>query len=337
LSSTVNAWDARVCAVTQLAQTCTPALLPDSSVFHEATEVKNDHSAANALLQPAPTVAFERVKTTGPMPAICDAAASARARNSPAAPSLEKQCAEQQGIAPSVYSSATETKNDRSAEAALLQSNAPKALGRVTPTTVPGSTGIGTKTVCEMAADARAAQRPTAAALQQRCDAENAAKAAAAASPANAPSGPVMAPNDLVVGRISYLQNGQAVDQVVMGSQVTIACNYFVTTDGRALSFIREWHGSVQTGGQVPQTMDFPGATEFGSHEARVYWTPSVAGSTPVSCVLNQGFENAEANGGNNRANVTADIVSGDEAMPPAGDAAPPAEEDAPPPPADNN
>jgi hypothetical protein len=45
--------------------------------------------------------------------------------------------------------------------------------------------------------------------------------------------------------------------------------------------------------------------------------------------VLNQGFENAEANGGNNRANVTVDVVSGDEAMPPAGD-------DMPPPPADD-
>jgi hypothetical protein len=264
------------------------------------------------------------------MPPICDAAKSARARNSPAAPGLEKQCAAQQGIAPSVYSSATETTNDRSAEAALLQSNAPKALGRVTATTVPGSTGIGTKSMCEMAADARAAQRPTAAALQQRCDAENAAKAAAAAAAqANAPSGPVMTPNDLIVGRISYLQNGQAVDQVVMGSQVTIACNYIVATDARAFSFIREWRGSVQTGGQVPQTMEFPGATEAGSHEARVYWTPSVSGSTPVSCVLNQGFENAEANGGNNRANVTVDVVSGDEAMPPAGD-------DMPPPPADD-
>jgi hypothetical protein len=127
-----------------------------------------------------------------------------------------------------------------------------------------------------------------------------------------------MAPNDLVVGRISYLQNGQAVDQVVMGSQVTIACNYFVTTDGRALSFIREWHGSVQTGGQVPQTMEFPGATEFGSHEARVYWTPAVVGNTPISCVLNQGFENAEADGGNNRANATIEVVSGDEPAPPA-------------------
>jgi hypothetical protein len=116
-----------------------------------------------------------------------------------------------------------------------------------------------------------------------------------------------------------------------MGSQVTVSCNYIVLTDARAFSFIREWRGSVQTGGQVPQTLEFPGATEPGSHEARVYWTPAMAGNTPVSCVLNQGFENAEANGGNNRANATIEVVSGDEPAPP------PAEEDAPPPPADNN
>ncbi len=329
----VPAWDVRVCSTTALTMTCSPAQAPNGA--EQVTEINTDHSAAEAAIlsvQTAPTVAFARVKTTGPMPAICDAAASARARNSPAAPGLERQCAAQQGMATSAYSSATETTNDHSAEAALLQSNAPKALGRVTATTVPGSTGIGTKTFCEMAADARAAQRPTAAALQQRCDAENAAKAAVA-TPAPAPSGrypPVLAPHDLIIGRISFSQDGQAVDQVVMGSQVTIACNYIVNVDSRALSFVREWRGSVQTGGQVPQTMEFPGSTDTGSHEARVYWTPSVTGSTPVSCALNPGFENSEADGGNNRINVTIDVVSGDEP-------APPAAEDAPPPPVENN
>jgi hypothetical protein len=182
--------------------------------------------------------------------------------------------------------------------------------------------------MCEMAADARAAQRPTAAALQQRCDAENAAKAAAAAAPA--PSGrypPVLAPHDLIVGRIGFSVNGQAVDQVVMGSPVMVSCNYIVNVDGRALSFVKEWRGSVQTGGQVPQTMEFPGATEAGSHEARAYWTPAVTGPTPVSCILNAGFENSEADGGNNRANATIEVVSGDEPAPPVqDDAAPPAQ-----------
>lgn len=64
-------------------------------VLESATELRNDHSALGALIQPAPAVAFARVKTTGPAPAICDAARSARARNSPAAPGLEKQCATQ--------------------------------------------------------------------------------------------------------------------------------------------------------------------------------------------------------------------------------------------------
>ena len=94
-SSTVRDWDARVCAVTQLAQTCTPALFP-GSIVREVAETKSDHNAA-ALFQPAPTVAFARVKTdtAGPTMTICEAAASARARNSPAAPGLEKQCAAQ--------------------------------------------------------------------------------------------------------------------------------------------------------------------------------------------------------------------------------------------------
>jgi len=40
-----------------------------------------------------PPVALGRVHTTGPNPPICDAARSARERNSPAAPGLERQCA----------------------------------------------------------------------------------------------------------------------------------------------------------------------------------------------------------------------------------------------------
>jgi hypothetical protein len=92
-------------------------------------------------------VAFARVKTTGSMPAICDAAASARSRNSPAAPSLEKQCAAQ---------------------------TPPLALGRVQSAEAAPNSTTG-KSFCEMAEAARAANRPTAAALQQRCDAELAA------------------------------------------------------------------------------------------------------------------------------------------------------------------
>jgi hypothetical protein len=57
-----------------------------------ATELKKDHSGLSDLSKPVPPIALGRVATTGPVPSLCDAARSARARNSPAAPSLERQC-----------------------------------------------------------------------------------------------------------------------------------------------------------------------------------------------------------------------------------------------------
>ena len=62
---------------------------------------------------------------------------------------------------------------EENAEAALAQP-APKALGRVERAEGVPNVTVG-KSFCEMAASARAAGRPTAAALQQRCDAELAA------------------------------------------------------------------------------------------------------------------------------------------------------------------
>lgn len=53
-----------------------------------AKESASDERATAA----APTVAFAATHGSGPRPAICDAARSARARNSPAAPGLERQC-----------------------------------------------------------------------------------------------------------------------------------------------------------------------------------------------------------------------------------------------------
>ena len=66
-------------------------LHPNAASATDATESANDDRATAALAQPPP-VALGRVQTTGPMPPICDAAKSARARNSPAAPGLERQC-----------------------------------------------------------------------------------------------------------------------------------------------------------------------------------------------------------------------------------------------------
>jgi len=67
----------------------------DSAATDSATESATDDRATAALAQPAPTMALGRVQsTTPPDPnmTICDYARSARARNSPAAPNLERQC-----------------------------------------------------------------------------------------------------------------------------------------------------------------------------------------------------------------------------------------------------
>lgn len=71
----------------------------------------------------APSVGFGRIAprtATAPGTTICDTAKSARARNSPAAPGLERQCAEQ-GVKPLVAPpAATEIKSDHSSLAALF-------------------------------------------------------------------------------------------------------------------------------------------------------------------------------------------------------------------------
>lgn len=189
------------------------------------------------------------------------------------------------------------------------------------------------KSFCELAAAARAANRPTATALQQRCDAQLAASAAVAPvpapapAPADAPSPPVRTPHDLVIGPMSYTQNGQWTNRPVVGQPVAINCNYVVDEAAGQFNFaIRPWQGLILIGGQVPKTITFQGDPRAGQHEARHIWTPSVAGKTPIFCVLNPAFEEAEASSGNNRANDTIDVVSGDEVMPPADDAAPPAQ-----------
>jgi len=72
---------------------------------------------------PAPSVGFGRVgPRTPPDPnmTICDYAKSARARNSPAAPNLEKQCAAYKGKSAAASPAATDTKEDHSALNALF-------------------------------------------------------------------------------------------------------------------------------------------------------------------------------------------------------------------------
>ncbi len=335
----VPAWEVRVCSTTALAASCAPPQTPAGAEL--ATKVDSSSSATAAIFagRPAPTVAFARVKTDTASPmTICEAAKSARARNSPAAPGLERQCAALQANAASAVSAATEAVSDRGAEAALLRSPAPKALGRVkAPAGTPAQPA---GTICDMAASARAANRPTAAALQQRCDAERAASAAAAPpAPAGAPSAPVRAPQDLLIGRITYTQDGQRVTQATVGRPIAIACNYVVNAVTGPFVFpIQPWQGLILIGGSDPRTLWFQGDPRGGQHEASQLWTPAVAGNAPITCLLNPNFDTAEATAGNNRWTDTLVVVPGEEAAPAAAEMpapAPPAEAAAPAPPAD--
>ncbi|MFL6229128.1 MAG: hypothetical protein ACJ741_10145 [Pyrinomonadaceae bacterium] len=131
-----------------------------------------------------PPIALGRVQSTtpqGPPMSICERAQDARARNSPAAPSLEAQC--------------------RAARDKLP----PVALGRVQGTQ-PGTS----MSICERAQDARARNSPAAPNLEAQCRAYlkshppadgNAPPAPAAVGPTiTAGANPVMVPNGQVSG-----------------------------------------------------------------------------------------------------------------------------------------
>ena len=130
---------------------------PESRATWFFTEVLQCRSAA-AASPPNPTVGFGRVQplpgtAPGPMPTICQAARSARARGSPAAPGLERQCAAQ-------------------------SPPASVAFGRINVQTPPAGVGFGrvkvdgnadTRSICDMAADARARNSPAAPGLERQC------------------------------------------------------------------------------------------------------------------------------------------------------------------------
>ncbi len=255
--------------------------------------------SANAAPPARSGLALGRVPHIGPASppvSLCDAAKSARARNSPTAPALEKRCAEQ---------------STRSAAAPTV------AFARV-PTTGPAPA------ICDAARTALARGSPAAPGLRRQCDAFLAANQPPA--PVNAPTErypPVQKPNDLVIGRIAYEQGGQRVTQPVVGTPIAISCTYFVNEVSSFVYKIHPWRGVIQVGGQVPQTLEFQGDQQSGQHEARQFWTPAAAAQTPISCALNPGFEGSEAYPGNNRFNETIDVVAGDGAPP---QAAPPAQ-----------
>lgn len=130
---------------------------------------------------------------------------------------------------------------------------------------------------------------------------------------------PVVRPHDLVIGRITYAQNNQNVRYVQVGMPVAIACNYVVDEVVSPLAFkIQPWQGHIEVGGPAAQSFVFQGVPAGGQHEAHQTWTPSAVGKTPISCVLNPGFEGVEASGGNNRWNETIDVVGEGDEPPPA-------------------
>jgi hypothetical protein len=79
---------------------------PQSRASWWAREVLRCHAASTQLGPPAPPPkALGRVRSSTPragppVTTMCEAARSARSRNSPAAPNLERQCAAQQAIVP---------------------------------------------------------------------------------------------------------------------------------------------------------------------------------------------------------------------------------------------
>ena len=98
---------------------------------------------AKLMPKPPGPVALGRVQSTtqqGPPMSICDRARDARARNSPAAPSLEAQCR-------------------------ALTKKPPVALGRVQSTTPQGPS----MSICERAQDARARNSPATPSLDAQC------------------------------------------------------------------------------------------------------------------------------------------------------------------------
>ena len=164
---------------------------PESTATWYFKEVLLCRSAATAPSYP--TLGFGRVKplpgsAPAPVRSICEMARSARARGSPAAPGLERQCAAQTPPA-SVAFGRINVQTPPSAPAGV-------GFGRVNVQTPPAGVGFGrvkvdgnadTRSICEMAANARARNSPAAPGLERQCAQSPAAEAAAnAGSPAQA-------------------------------------------------------------------------------------------------------------------------------------------------------
>lgn len=147
-------------------------LHPDTKATWFVHEVLQCSSAATAAPSPSrPTVQLGRVQpfpgtAPGPVRSICDMARSARARGSPAAPGLERQCAAQTPPA-SVAVGRVNVPTPPSAPAVVgfgRVKPAPVQLGRVQMDGTADS-----RSICDMAADARARNSPAAPGLERQC------------------------------------------------------------------------------------------------------------------------------------------------------------------------
>ena len=161
---------------------------PETTATWYTSQVLQCRSPAATTTSSQPTVGFARVKplpgsAPAPVRSICEMARSARARGSPAAPGLERQCAAQ--APPASVGFARIKVPPPSAPAGV-------GFGRVNVQTPPAGVGFArikvdgnadTRSICEMAADARARNSPAASGLERQC-----AQSPAAAAAANAGS-----------------------------------------------------------------------------------------------------------------------------------------------------
>jgi hypothetical protein len=207
------------------------------------------------------------------------------------------------------------------------------ALGRVPGTHPAPPVTVGNEPqICAIARDARARNSPVAPRLEDQCRLAQArvttstthdttaepatplqggfkaiARQRAIALPAAvppavpAPAAPVLAPDDLIVGRMVYEQNGVNVRSIQTGIAVTIRCTYVVNGNNSFVRHIQPWQGSIVVGGQAPQTFAFQGKIDAGNHDASVTWMPTAIGPTPITCLVNPAFSASEAQAGNNQ------------------------------------
>lgn len=141
---------------------------PDTKASWFVDEVLQCRSAPVASSASPPTMRLGRVTpieggTPGPVPTICQAARSARARGSPAAPGLERQCA---ALTPPAGGGVARINTQSSPPGVGFGrvKPAPLRIGRIK---LDGVTDE--RSICQVAADARARNSPAAPGLERQC------------------------------------------------------------------------------------------------------------------------------------------------------------------------